>query len=422
MKSSNVKLLCFAGALMLSAYTYAQDSIRITLHEAEQQFVQKNLQLVAEKYNIDIAEAQVLQAKAYPNPNISVAGNIYDPTHNKAFNVSNKDGEYQVQIQQLVRLAGKRNKEIKLAQINTELSAAGFTDMMRTLQYSLRSTFFNILYLQKSVSAYTAQINSLQKLSAAYDNLQGKDVVTLKDAVRIKSLLYSLKAEQAGLINQLSDAEADLQILLQNNKVIYIAADDPFSPEDISRIDLNAAIDTAYANRSDLKLAKTGILYNNQNLALQKAMATPDLTLGAQFDKRGSFVDNATFFTVAMDIPFFNKNKGNIKTAKISVDQSKVQADIQASVVENDVKKAYAKALNTDKMLQSIDPKFNVDFEKLLGGITENFQKKNISLLEFTDFIESYKNNVLQYNSLRNDRMQALEQLNFAVGKIITNN
>lgn len=422
MKSSNVRLLCLAGAMMLSAHTYAQDSVRITLQEAEQQFVQKNLQLAAEKYNIDIAKAQALQTRAYPNPNLAIAGNIYDPTHNKAFNVSNKDGEYQAQIQQLVRLAGKRNKEIKLAGINADLAEAGFTDLMRTLRYSLRSTFFNILYLQKSVNAYTAQINSLQKLSAAYDNLQGRDVVTLKDAVRIKSLFYSLKAEQAGLINQLSDAEADLQILLQNNKAYYEAVNDAPSQTELSSIDLNAAIDTAYANRSDLKQAKTTILYNNQNLSLQKAMATPDLTLGAQFDKRGSFVDNATFFTVAMDLPFFNKNKGNIKAAKISVDQSKVQADMQANVVENDVKKAYVKALNTDKLLQSVDPKFNTDFEKLLGGITDNFQKKNISLIEFTDFIESYKNNVLQYNSLRNDRMQALEQLNFAVGKTITNN
>ena len=55
----------------------------------------------------------------------------------------------------------------------------------------------------------------------------------------------------------------------------------------------------------------------------------------------------------------------------------------------------------------------------LMDAVTENFLKKNISLIEFTDFVESYKNNVLQMNQLQNDRMQAIEALNFAVGKPI---
>jgi len=51
--------------------------------------------------------------------------------------------------------------------------------------------------------------------------------------------------------------------------------------------------------------------------------------------------------------------------------------------------------------------------------VTENFAKRNISLIDFTDFVESYRNNVLQFNQLQNDRRQAIESLNFAVGKSI---
>jgi len=52
-----------------------------------------------------------------------------------------------------------------------------------------------------------------------------------------------------------------------------------------------------------------------------------------------------------------------------------------------------------------------------MDGVTENFLKRNISLIDFTDFVESYKNNVLQLNQLQNDRMQAIEALNFSIGK-----
>jgi cobalt-zinc-cadmium efflux system outer membrane protein len=170
-------------------------------------------------------------------------------------------------------------------------------------------------------------------------------------------------------------------------------------------------------NRYDLRLAENNLLYNEQNYALQKALRVPDLTLGAQFDKRGSFVNNASFISAAIDLPFFNHNQGNIKAAKINIDQSHTNLDLQKFIVENDVQKAYSKAINTEKMLQSFDPQFRSQFERLLKGVTDNFQKKNISLIEFTDFYESYKENILQVNQLQYQRMQAIEDLNFAVGK-----
>jgi cobalt-zinc-cadmium efflux system outer membrane protein len=410
--------------LFCSLRSHAQDTLRITLPEAEKQFLQKNLDLLAEKYNIDIARAQVIQARLYSNPNFSLNGNIYNPQNKKIVDVSNKTGEYIVGLQQLITVAGKRNKKIKLAETSTQLSENRFFDLLRTLRFSLRCNFYNAYYLQNSINAYNDQIASLERLSASYEALKIKGVVTLKDAIRIKSLLYSLKAEQNGLQNQLNDVETELKILLQDNKTWFVPSVEKNDALAVSvkQMKLPDLVDTAYQNRFDLKLAENNLLYNKQNLALQKAMANPDITLGAQFDKRGSFVDNASFFNIAIDLPFFNRNQGNIKAAKISIDQSKVVLDQQRLTVENEVQSAYTKALNTDKMLQSIDPGFRDEFENLLRAVSENFQKKNISLIEFTDFNESYKNNILQINDLQNQKMQAIETLNFTIGKTILNN
>lgn len=415
------------GLLVMSLccveYLQAQDTIRITLPEAENQFLQKNLTLLAEKYNIDIAKAQVIQARLYTNPNFSFTGNIYNPQQKKILDVSNQTGEYIFALQQLIRVAGKRNKEIKLAETNTRLSENRFFDLLRTLRFSLRSNFYSACYLQNSVNAYQNQIASLKKLNDSYESLQTKGVVTLKDAIRIKSLLYSLKAEQTGLKNQLNDIQAELKILLQNNKTYFIPIVEKNEALSTSFRQMNLAglVDTAYQYRFDLKLAENNLLYNQQNFALQKALAKPDVTLGAQYDKRGSFVDNASFFTAAIDLPFFYRNQGNIKAAKIGIDQSKVVLNQQRLSIENEVQTAYVKALNTDRMLQSIDPIFRDEFENLLKAITENFEKKNLSLIEFTDFNESYKNNILQINDLQNQKMQAIETLNFTVGKTILN-
>jgi cobalt-zinc-cadmium efflux system outer membrane protein len=417
-----ITLKCFL--FFMSAFTcsqmMAQDTAHMTIQTAEKQFLEKNLQLLAEKYNIDIARANVIQARLYNNPNFSVSSALYNQDQKKFLDVSSSTGQYGFNVSQLIILAGKRNKQIKLAEINTHQAENGFFDLMRTLRFSLRGDFYNIYFLQNSINAYTAQIGTLENLNTAYSDLQAKGVVTLKDAVRIKSLLYSLKAEQTDLKNQLNDAEAELQLLLQNNKTFIIAdADSASLTAAIGQYNLQALTDSAYANRYDLKQAAGTVTYNLQNYSLQRAMRVPDLTLGAEFDKRGSYINNASFLNAAIDLPFFNRNQGNIKAARISIDQSKMQLELQKQTVENDVQKAYIKLLTTHKMLESFDPGFRSQFQRLMDGVTENFLKRNISLIDFTDFVESYKNNVLQMNELQNDRMQAIEALNFSIGKPI---
>lgn len=411
-----VLLLC----INIHTALQAQDTLAINLQKAEQQFLEKNLQLLASKYDIDIAKAQVIQARLFNNPSVQISAALYNQDDHKFLDVSNSTGQYGVNVQQLITLAGKRNKQIKLAEINVMQADNTLLELLRTLRFSLRSDFYNAYFLQHSIKAFAQQIGTLRQLDSIYAAFQAKGLVTLKDVVRIRSLLYSLQAEQTDLQNQLRDVQSELQLLLQDNKTFFIPE---VSNEQLgfvtASLTLQQLMDTAYANRYDLKLANTAVAYNQQNLALQKALRVPDLTLGAEFDKRGSYINNATLLNAAIDLPFFNRNQGNIKAAKLSVDQSKTLYTQQQFTVENDVQKAYAKMLNTQKLLQSFDPGFSSQYEQLMKGVAENFGKRNLSLIDFTDFVESYRNNILQFNQLQNDRRQAIESLNFAVGKSI---
>ncbi|PWV55822.1 TolC family protein [Chitinophaga sp. S165] len=417
-------LTCCLFLLIAGISANAQDTLHLTIQDAEKQFLDRNLQLLAEKYNVSIAKAQIIQARLYNNPNLTLSGNIYNPDRKKFFDISNQTGQYEVGIQQLISLAGKRNKQVQLARTNADMAENAFFDLLRTLRFTLRSNFYQAYYLQSSMNAYGEQIATLEKMDAAYKDLQQKGLVTLKDAVRLRSLLYSLRAERTNMQNQLNDQEAELQLLLQNNHTWFV----PDMPDnavegipEIRQTSLASLVDSAYVNRQDLLLAQNSLQYNQQNYSLQKAMAVPDLTLGANFDKRGSFVNNATFLNMGIDLPFFNRNQGNIKAAKFSIDQTKLLVQQQTQAVENEVQTAYVKAVNTDKMLESVDPAFRGQFEQLLRSITDNFMKKNISLLELTDFYDSYKENILQLNQLQNARMQAIETLNFAIGKTLFN-
>lgn len=56
------------------------------------------------------------------------------------------------------------------------------------------------------------------------------------------------------------------------------------------------------------------------------------------------------------------------------------------------------------------------DFGQLITGVNDNFRKRNISMPEFIDYYESYKNVCLQLYETRKNVLLAMENLNTVTG------
>ena len=192
-----------------------------------------------------------------------------------------------------------------------------------------------------------------------------------------------------------------------------------FNEIDMSKLNYSELVDSALVNRYDLRTARSQVQLGQSNLALQKALKTPDLLLGVNYDKAGNYVRNYNALSLAIDLPFWNRNQGNIKAAKFQIEADKQlqsQAELQ---VRNDISNAYRQLLETDKLYKTASLQFTSDYEKLLDGITKGYQNHTISLLEFIDYYETYKNSKLELNHLQNNRLDALENLNLATGTTI---
>lgn len=127
--------------------------VRLSLDDALERFAACNLSLIAGRYNIDMAEAQVMQAKLIENPVISLEQNIYNRNNGKYFDLG-KEGEAVVEIEQLIYIAGQRNKRVRLEKINKEMAAYQFEELLRTLRGELKEKFVDLYYTRKSLSVY----------------------------------------------------------------------------------------------------------------------------------------------------------------------------------------------------------------------------------------------------------------------------
>jgi len=415
-------LLIFFLTIQVGA-TFAQtDTLSLNLRQAEGLFLKNNYDLLASNYDIDKAKAEIITARLFDNPTLGYENLFYNHETKKFLQTSYAYGQYAASISQLFRLAGKRNKSIKLAQTGVKMAGFEYFDLVRTLKFELANTFYKTYFSAQSAKVYQEQINSTDQLLKAY-NLQLKmGNVAVKDVIRIRSLLINLKAEQASLLNELENHDKDLKLLcgLDAKTLISLKPDqtERRNPA-IDKIPYPSLLDSARSNRADLKLAKTDLLYNERNLKLQKAMAVPDVEIALSYDLKGNYPEKYTGLGLKIPIPLFSRNQGEIKKAQIGIAVADLNIKKQESILENEVYNTYKTALRNEKLYQDIDPAFSTDFNTLISALIQNFKARNISLIEFLDLYDAYKENTLQLNKLQFERMSTRAELNYVTGSNI---
>ncbi|GGF13514.1 TolC family protein [Hymenobacter cavernae] len=416
-------LLLLTGTAQAAATPAAiapADTVQLTLPEAEQRFVQNNLALLAQQYNVSAAEAQIQQAKLWDNPTISLEQNTYNPATHKHFDVT-RTGQSIVQVQQLFAIAGRRKAAANVAQQNALVEQYNFQDLLRNLRYQLRTTFYNLYFKQQTVGAYNREINSFRRTVAQYQGQYDKGNIALKEVIRLKAFLFQLETERQGLLTDIAGQEAALRVLIRDNSGAYYrpqADGNRLRDLNLGQYSVEQLADTAQIARADLRARQAGLEQQNQNLRLQRALAAPDLALGYVYDRAGSYIPNYNAVTLGVAIPILNRNQGNIRSAQAQIQSSKAELGQQQLIVQNDVQEAYRLVQQTDQLYQTTN-RSTGDFDRLISGIEQSYAKRNITIVEFLDFYESYKSNLMLLNQLRASRLRAFEQLNFSVGRSI---
>lgn len=257
-----------------------QPSVGLTLKEAEQRFLKCNLSLLAERYNVDIAQARLLQAGLFDNPVISFEQNVYNRLNGKYFDFGKK-GESVVEIEQVIRLAGQRNKQIRLEKINKEIAGYQFEEVMKTLRQELGEAFTEVFYLSKSLSVYDKEINSLEHLLTGIKEQHAKGNISLMEMARLESMLLSLKKDKNECESNYLSRRGELNLLL--NLPADFRTEPVIDEGDLRQLNMDrlsyADLQERVHGRPDQKLARSCVTASQADLKLQKALAFPEFAV-----------------------------------------------------------------------------------------------------------------------------------------------
>ncbi|MBO9586301.1 MAG: TolC family protein [Flavobacterium sp.] len=426
-----MKRLFITLFLIVSLKSVAQiaitDTITLSRNQAEALFLEKNISIISEKLNIDIADAQVIQAKLWPNPTLTI-GEINLWNNATAQQLPPLWGNFgttsqvTAELEQLIQTAGKRKKLIAMEKVSAEIAKEYFKTFLRNLKIEFRENLTDLQYNQAQEAVYQKQLSSMQTLLKAYKNQVSQGNVGKGEYVRLKASELQFLKEINDLQKENNALQKELKVLMNLPATSFIKlTDEGFVPANKNIEDINLAnlMESAIENRPDMKVLKLGNEYNDNKYKYERAMRTPDVTLGISYDRGASLMNDFVGVGFSLDLPFFNRNQGNVKAAKIAIDQGKLLTEEKTLSVQSEVLNAYQDYITTKKLYESADASFESDLDKLLESYRKNFMQRNTSLLEYLDFVDAYLDNKSILLNSKKDLNKNLEELRYITGQEI---
>ena len=115
----------------------------------------------------------------------------------------------------------------------------------------------------------------------------------------------------------------------------------------------------------------------------------------------GGTFNNEANLTLGIPLPLWKANQGNVVKANYAIQQNQKNADFQKLTLETKVQSAYKTRKAQYDQLLDVKTTDLQNMELVYNGMLTNFRKGNISLIEFTDFMDSYRETALQIYDMK---------------------
>lgn len=380
-----------------------------------QQVKNNNLEYAAQKYTVNLAEAEVENAKIIPDIEWNIEGNS---------NQKHMGNNLETGLGWTIELGGKRKARIDLAKSQVDLNRYLLQDYLRNLYADASLQFLECI---ENKNLLDVQLNSYKTLSnlAASDSIRYKlGDITLTDSKQSK-------LEAQFMLNEVFKAESEWKnslyalnlVMGKSQKDTLYTANSNFT--DFNR-DFNLAdlITTAQNNRADLQAALQNKEVSQKMLKLAKANRVMDLGISAGMQFNGKATNEEapspyhTGVTAGLSIPlrFLNNRKGEVQTAHYTIQQADLEYKQVELQIQTEVAQAYQNYVNTKKQMQQFSNGLLSESKAILEGKIYSYKRGNTSLLEVLDAQRTYNDVQENYYQTLYNFCSALVRLERTVG------
>jgi outer membrane protein, heavy metal efflux system len=391
----------------------------LTIDAAIQEALAHNLDLLAERVNLPIAQARIVTAGLRPNPVLTLDADHLD-AFGTGFNTRTNNGgpaEYSIRTDYLFERGGKRRARMAVAEGNYSVAELQLLNTVRGLVLDVENAFVDLQGANDS-------------LRLAQENLKALDNVVQIDQTRVKSgdlaEVELLRAQVAELQYENSVRQAELRVKTAQSKLKLLLGRDRVSQPVEVTAELRRENATftkegllAQANdyRPDLQAVVRDQARSQADIRAQLAQGKIDYTIGAEYRRQTitSHADTLGLF-LQTNLPVFNRNQGEIARAHAEQDQIGRRIHALRYTIENDVEVAFQQFTTAKSTLDRIETTM-LGRARDVQRITQySYQRGEATFVEFLDAQRAYNDTIQIYNDARADFARSLYTIEAATG------
>jgi outer membrane protein, heavy metal efflux system len=409
----SVIVLVFAGALC--AQSPPPD--KVTIQQAVQEAIDRNLGLLAERYNLTVAEAKIITARLRPNPVFSAGLDYIDFL--RTFTQANAGGptEWNVRTDVVLERGGKREARIAVAENARDVAKLNLLNTTRGLVLDVQNAFIDVLQAKDN-------------LALARENLAAFQGIVNVNQARVQagdlSKVELVRTQVAALQFQSAVRQAESKLRIANNKLQTLIGRIVPSPTfdivgDLRRepvpLELPALQAQALQLRPDVLALRQDQARSQAELRSQLAQGKVDYTVGTEYHREfhnGNANALGVFFQAP--IPLFNRNQGEIERARQEQRQAEARVRALEVSVESDVRNAWLQYTTSRDLLESVERGLLTQAKDVRDTMEYSYRRGEASLVEFLDAQRAFNDARQSYNDARADFARSLYTIEAVAG------
>src|SRR3990172_2817295 len=280
----------------------------LTIDQVVDLALRENRDLVAARVQIEEAKARLDQAGLYPNPAFE-----FDIRSDFAF-ANEGERTFSTGIFQPFPLSGRIGAQKRVARVDIKRTFAELADLERGLVRDVRRAFIELLAIDEQIKLQDTLINLNNELVGAIKAGIKEGLASEKDLNAVAIALQQARQEKEVLIAQRRSK------ILELNKLLGKPPSFSFLPQGSLEYEAaegltNFSVETAYAQRPDLRFVELNIDLARADLGLAKALRFEDIIAGIFYERdrdvldipEGEIpnIDQFIGFRLSIPLPFF---------------------------------------------------------------------------------------------------------------------
>jgi cobalt-zinc-cadmium efflux system outer membrane protein len=350
------------------------------LRQAQALALMQNPTLAAFGWEVRAGEARTLQAGLLPNPEAHAEiENVAGSGELQGF----EGTEITIGLSQMIELAGKRSKRIRVAALERDLAAWEYEMARVDVLTQVTQAFIEVLSAQARLAVDEELMHLAdQVLAVVAERVKAGKVSPVEETkARVASSTRRIALERAQ--RALAATRARLSALWGSTTPSFERAEG--SLDFITAIPSLEQLTQRIGQNPDIARWVTVIAQRQAAVHLAEAQRIPDPTLGGGFRYSNETHDNALVMEVALPLPVFDRHQGKIletryQLAKATEERRAVQAHVSAALQE-----AYAALATAFGDATALQNEVVPGAQHAFGAASEGFRQGKFSFLEVLD-------------------------------------